>query len=453
MYDVIVTGRSLPALQAALDFAEVGLRVAVTAATGGTNAPSWPVRDPDGQVAAFIERAASPVEGADADPQAAALPRETTSASPMIQGSKGQWLPQPEPNLLGIPATALASDAIAILGTGAAMRGFLDQVKPLLTVGKTQSVAELVRKRLGAAVLKRMVQPQIFERFGVTADQLDVAIAAPGLNETLTRAGALSSAVLAYADRNVARETRVAPALGWAALSEALLRKLDLYEVALLETEASEVRQPQGERKRSWSLTLSDGSNIEARAIVADYGSDALTPAPLAALFEPLGPERTRIYASAEIERPEWLPASRSAVGVFLGWGLFVESEQRPHLEATRVRLGSAAQETAADQSPGDFGRWAGALRDELDAALSEAGLARAVGADWAIEQSAAPFATVEAQAQSLGALEMAAGEAGEGSTAVAVGQVLHGDDLGVALDHAHEAAVGLRRRLLGLEG
>ena len=67
MIDAVVTGRSLPALQTALDLAEVGLKVVVLG--GGTAEASkpWAERDPDGVIRAFAKRIASAVDQAPAE--------------------------------------------------------------------------------------------------------------------------------------------------------------------------------------------------------------------------------------------------------------------------------------------------------------------------------------------------------------------------------------------------
>ena len=163
MIDAVVTGRSLPALQTALNLAEVGLKVVVLG--GGTAEASkpWAERDPDGVIRAFAKRIASAVDQAPAEEAVAARLVELPVSSPMLlQGA--QWLPQAEPNVLGVPAVPLAAKTSAALGSGGAFRAYLDRVTPLLTVGKTRMLGALVQKRMGAKVRERLVDPQVFER-------------------------------------------------------------------------------------------------------------------------------------------------------------------------------------------------------------------------------------------------------------------------------------------------
>ncbi len=53
----------------------------------------------------------------------------------------------------------------------------------------------LVRKRMGAAVLDRLVAPVATGVYSARPDDLDIAVVAPGLNQALTRNGSLSGAV------------------------------------------------------------------------------------------------------------------------------------------------------------------------------------------------------------------------------------------------------------------
>lgn len=439
-FDALVAGHSPPALQTALDLAEVGLRVAVAPPAVDRPARTAAERDPDGVVAAFMTRIAQPVEQGDAEPDSSALPLAIGPSGPLLLGPKGQWLPQAEPQVLGIPASPLASAVFELLGTRGALRAYLDRLKPLLTVGKTRSIGELVRARMGAAVLQRLVEPQVFERFGLSAHDVDVALAAPGLNEALSRAGALSAGVLAYADRNVARETAVAATGGPARLTRAALRRLELYGVQLLPEHVSAAHS----HDEGWTVQTADGERFEARSLVLDQG-DEPTPLPGSVPdLEPVLPEAMRVYASTEIDRPAWLVAGASGVALAGGWSLRAEAGEDADGVSARARFGSAVLPA------GGFAAGTGreALERELEAALSQAGLARAVGAEWQVRMAAAPFAEIEQRDSARAALDALTEQQ---PTLLAVGRALHGDGLGEALGSAHLAAVALRRRLLGL--
>ena len=116
----------------ALDLAEMGLQVVVLD-DAATEAPSqWAERDPDGIIRAFAKRIGTAIDHAAAGAEAAQLVE--LPASPPLLLQKTAWLPQPEPNVLGIPAVPLASESTAALGSGGAFRAYLDRLTPLLTV-------------------------------------------------------------------------------------------------------------------------------------------------------------------------------------------------------------------------------------------------------------------------------------------------------------------------------
>lgn len=227
MTEVLLTSGSVPALVAALDLASVGIRVRI-ASDVVPEVPYGPVTDPEGVVAALLSELAAPIaEGGRPAPE---LEAALSAPAPLLLRSRdGGWTPQPQPAVWGIPGVPVSYECMSLLGTSAAMRAYLDRVKPVLTIGKEDNLAKLVTSRMGAKVLKVGVEPVVFERYGVTPDAVSVGFVAPGLNEALTRTGSLSGAVLEYAGRHVARETTVRPSAGWDTLAKHLLDRLELY--------------------------------------------------------------------------------------------------------------------------------------------------------------------------------------------------------------------------------
>lgn len=435
--DVVVTGHSLPALQSALDLAEVGLSVVVTADRDEQHTHARPERDPEGVLAAFMRRVAAPIDGTDADENLGLLPVSGACDPPLLIDPAGSWAPQAKPNVLGMPAVVLSAESLRLLGTASALRAYLDRVMPLLTVGKTKTVGKLVRKRLGSGALRRLVEPHIAERFGRIADEVDVAIAAPGLNEALSRAGALSSAVLAYSDRNEKREALVAPAQGWAALRAALLHRLELYGATIDEASIISVREHEG----GWISELAGGGTVASRAMVFDMGRSAAT---LEQAIEPLlnaTPGQWRVHAEIDIELPTFLRSAASALRSEGPWAVRIE---RSGTETARVTLQHKVLEleaaaAAREVTPGH----------ELDGVLDDLGLRPVAGADWKCFIAVAPFASIAQRDLAQHTLETLVTEH---PTLLPVGRALHGDDLGAALQWSQRQSVVLRRRLLGLE-
>ncbi len=115
---------------------------------------------------------------------------------------EGAWVrlpsgtvPLPKAGLLGIPSSPLAADVVRAIGWTGAWRAYLDRILPVLTIGQERSLGTLVRKRMGARVLERLVAPVATGVYSARADDLDIAVVAPGLNAALTRQGSLSGAV------------------------------------------------------------------------------------------------------------------------------------------------------------------------------------------------------------------------------------------------------------------
>src|SRR5690606_28366806 len=76
-----------------------------------------------------------------------------------------------------------------------------DRVRPPMTIGHADSLGVLVRSRMGARVLDRLVAPVTSGVYSAPPDDIDPDIAAPGLNTALTRTGSLSGAVAELAEK------------------------------------------------------------------------------------------------------------------------------------------------------------------------------------------------------------------------------------------------------------
>lgn len=103
--------------------------------------------------------------------------------------------PLPKGGVLGIPDNPFAPDVRRIIGWSGAWRAYVDRVRPPLTIGHVHSLGRLVRSRLGARVLDRLVAPVTSGVYSARPDDIDVDLAAPGLNAALTRVGSLTGAV------------------------------------------------------------------------------------------------------------------------------------------------------------------------------------------------------------------------------------------------------------------
>ncbi len=194
---VVVIGGGIGGLVAALECAKVGLRVTVLEASdrlGGL------VRSADvAGLTLDVGAESFATKGGDVR----ALIDEVRLGDDVVPPAPGgAWLaglpgaaPLPKGGILGIPENPFAEDVRAILGWRGAWRAYLDRLRPPLTIGQERSLGRLVRSRMGARVLERLVAPVTSGVYSADPDDIDIEIAAPGLNAALTRAGSLSDAV------------------------------------------------------------------------------------------------------------------------------------------------------------------------------------------------------------------------------------------------------------------
>ena len=315
MIDAYVIGDDLTALVAALDLAEVGLsvRVGVT----GEDLPVGPIPDNEGSLRALCETLAAPV-ATGGRPHEGLLPVESEPERTALQGRSGQWGIAPTPAVLGIPAVPLSVECTALLGWGSAVRAYLDRVKPVLTIGKTRLLDALVNTRIGPKARALLVDPVVYERFGRAPSEVEVALAVPGLNETVSRTGSLTGAVLAYSERNVARETKISPREGWPALRRALIERLGHYSVDVVAERVTAVTRihetDAGDDAEQFQLSCQSlvatgdeqPETMRVRSVVVGTRTSSLLAGEDAALMRALdiaelAPQHVRVHADADI--------------------------------------------------------------------------------------------------------------------------------------------------------
>lgn len=455
--DVLVTGAGLPALLAAFECAEVGLNVAVIDALGedpqntesfGLSDDEW-VSDPEGKIAKVIERIAEDLLSTESSHNSATAVRDSdqreladnagtashthvqrrVTATPVLWSAKSGWFRQSEPNVLGMPAVAIATENVQALGWRGALRGYADRLKPLLTVGKTRTVAELVGQRFGNAILSQLVEPHIAWKFGRSSNDVDVAIAAPGLNETMSRTGALSSAVLSYAERNVERETSVRPTVGWHQLAQTFRRKLQMYGVTFL---PQDIKKCHFENEK-WHIQLTDESPLTCRAMVVDCERQFTEQNGCFTFINELLPSQIRTHAYFDIQQLPGLDEARSGLRMTQSGTLKISPDiggQR------RVHVISAVVPNT-DHTPLD-----------IKAVIAEVGAVVSEPVSFVTSRTAAPFATLEEKHRAESTMNE---RVAQQPSVVPVGSNIVGADLGRALQHSQRLSITLRRDLLGL--
>ncbi len=101
----------------------------------------------------------------------------------------------PRLGILGIPGHPLARDVRAAIGWQGALRASYDRLLPKSYGANSETLGELVRKRMGSRVVDRLVAPICLGIHSTHPDSLDVDAVAPSLREGLRRTGSLAGAV------------------------------------------------------------------------------------------------------------------------------------------------------------------------------------------------------------------------------------------------------------------
>ncbi len=275
---VVVVGGGMSGLVAALQCARVGLRVTVVEASdrlGGVvrsaevggltldvGAESYATRG--GHVRALVDDlglAGAVVRPAGGRAWVAGLPG-------------GAAAPLPAGGILGIPANPFANDVRAVIGWRGAWRAYGDRLRPLLTIGQEHSLGKLVRTRLGDLVLDRLVAPVTSGVYSAHPDDIDVELAAPGLNAALTRAGSLLGAVAAL---TAARGQGAAPGSAVEGLEGGMSRLVDalrdrLASLGVRFEVGTPVERVVARAGGGWTFELADGAGdggpLSADAVV-----------------------------------------------------------------------------------------------------------------------------------------------------------------------------------------
>jgi len=234
--DVVVIGGGVAGLVAALECAKVGLQVAVLERRDGiggcvgrieldglsldSGAESFATRG--GAVAEVLESLGLTDDIEKPDPAGAWLimpgPNGTADAAPM-----------PRTGILGIPANPLGGDVRRIIGWRGAIRAYADRLTPILRIGRYRSLGHLVRSRMGAAVLDRLVTPISAGVYSSDPNVLDLDVVAQGLNEAMTRAGSLSGGVGQLVESRKAGSAVLGLRGGMHRLIDALAAELDRF--------------------------------------------------------------------------------------------------------------------------------------------------------------------------------------------------------------------------------
>lgn len=265
---VVVVGAGASGLVAAREIARLGIRVTVlesAASVGGAvrsgevggirldlGAESFATRG--GHVQALIDELG--LTGDVVEP-------DHSAGGAWVAGLPGGGAtPLPKGGILGIPANPFADDVRRVIGWRGAWRAYLDRLRPNLRIGHADSLGQLVRSRMGARVLDRLVAPVTSGVYSASADDIDPAIAAPGLNTALTRAGSLSGAVL-----ELQEQRRTAPGGAVKGIRGGMAR--------LVEALAADIAERGGEVRTGVSVvSIDEGADVAWRVVTDQVETD-----------------------------------------------------------------------------------------------------------------------------------------------------------------------------------
>lgn len=108
---------------------------------------------------------------------------------------RGPAVPLPAAGLLGIPADPLAPDVVRAIGRLGAWRARLDAVLPGSVGSRSTTLGELVKARMGRAVLDGLVAPVARGVYSRNPGDLELAVVSPTLLDRLREHGSLAAAV------------------------------------------------------------------------------------------------------------------------------------------------------------------------------------------------------------------------------------------------------------------
>ncbi len=195
---VVVIGGGIGGLVAALECAKIGMRVTVVEASDRLGGALWTTEVGGLAIDLGAEGYATRGGAVRRLVDELGLTDAVTGPDPRAEWIAG--LPDgpaalPAGTIRGIPENPWDESVRRLIGWRGTWRAYVDRLRPPLTIGQEHSLGRLVRTRMGAAVLERLVAPLSLGAFAIHPDDVEVEAVAPGLSSALTRTGSLAGGV------------------------------------------------------------------------------------------------------------------------------------------------------------------------------------------------------------------------------------------------------------------
>ncbi|MGR6741266.1 protoporphyrinogen/coproporphyrinogen oxidase [Microbacterium sp. F1-18] len=277
--DVIVVGAGIAGLVVALEAVTAGARVMVV--------------ESDDQIGGMLRRGR--IAGIDVDLGAESFAKRTDAVPRLIAdyalplevvaprsgpahlvsqhgvglpGPRWSRLPLPRRTVIGIPADPLAPDVVAIIGARAAERAAAEMLDA--PIDPTASLADVVEERLGAGLVRDLVDPLCRSIYSQPAAAVPLPRLHPKMWAAFERTGSLLAAAAEVAP-NAPGGTAVGGISGGMWRLADAVAALAVERGAVIRTGAA-VAHLVAERVSGATVTLADGATIRAGVVVIATG-------------------------------------------------------------------------------------------------------------------------------------------------------------------------------------
>ncbi|MFJ2315550.1 protoporphyrinogen oxidase [Glutamicibacter sp. NPDC087661] len=184
----------------------------------------------------------------------------------------------PATAMLGIPGNVRTDEVRGIIGRPATVRAAADLITPMNKKWATENltIAEVVRSRMGQAVLDQLVAPVINGVYSTDPAKISIDAAAPGLRQAMQETGSLARAVTRL-QASAPAGSRVAGLNGGMySMVEALVSQLEQAGVALVRNSPVTSLRHDAQSPTPYAVTTLGHELLADRVVLATPAEPAL---------------------------------------------------------------------------------------------------------------------------------------------------------------------------------